>query len=155
MLLGCLCLFVTGCGGGSAPITQQQKVSSFVTYAACLNKHGVQVQVARTGGLVWVTGPGVPGPGSPQATVAERDCRSLAPKGGLHHRPTAAQTAQALALMLHYARCIRAHGVPRFPDPTSQGIRISPSSGIDLNSPAFRAAEKSCQKYNLTLGAGP
>lgn len=28
-----------------------------------------------------------------------------------------------------YAKCIRAHGVPNFPDPTSQGLRISPSSG--------------------------
>ncbi len=56
--------------------------------------------------------------------------------------------------MLRYARCIRAHRAPNFSDPTSQGLRISPSSGVDLNSPAFRAAENSCQKYNLTLAAG-
>jgi hypothetical protein len=126
----------------------------YVVYGACLNKHGVEVQVARTGGLVWVAAPGVPGLGSPQALAAERDCKSLVPTGGLHHRPTAAQTAQNLALMLRYAKCIRAHGVPDFPDPTSQGLRISASSGIDLSSPAFRDAEKSCQKYNLTLAAG-
>jgi hypothetical protein len=161
-LLGCLGLLVAGCGGGSgspskgggsASITQKQEVSSYVTYAACLNKHGVEVQVARTGGLVWEAAPGVPGPQSPQALAAERDCTALEPTGW-PQPPSAAQNAENLVLMLRYAKCIRAHGVPDFPDPTSEGLRISPSSGIDLNSPAFRAAEKSCQKYNLTLAAG-
>jgi hypothetical protein len=162
MLLGCLGLLVAGCdggtgspssGGGSASITQKQEVSSYVAFAACLNKHGVEVQVARTGGLVWEAAPGVPGPRSPQALAAERDCKALVPTGW-RHPPSAAQTAQNLVLMLRYARCIRAHGVAKFPDPTSQGLRISASSGIDLSSPAFRAAENSCQKYNLTLAAG-
>jgi len=153
-LLGCLGLLVGGCGGSSAPITPQQEVSSYVAYAACLNKRGVRVEAARTGGLVWEAGPGIPTPGSPPDLAAERDCKSLRPKGGLDHAPTAAQTAQNLALMLRYSKCIRAHGVPNFPDPTSQGIRISSSSGINLNSPAFLAAERSCQKDSLTLGGG-
>src|ERR1700733_7110880 len=71
-LLGCLGLLAGGCGGSSSPITQQQKVSSYVTFAACLNKHGVQVEPARTGGLVWEAAPGVPGPRSPLAIAAER-----------------------------------------------------------------------------------
>jgi hypothetical protein len=153
-LLGCVGLLAAGCGGSSAPITQQQEVSSYVAYATCLNKHGVEVEVVRTGGLSWEAGPGLPTPGSPSAVAAERDCKALVPRGGLDHIPSAAQTAQNLALMLRYAKCIRAHGVPNFPDPTSQGLRISPSSGIDLNAPAFLAAQKSCQKDSLTLGGG-
>jgi hypothetical protein len=153
-LLGCVGLLAAGCGGSSAPITQQQKVSSYVAYAACLNKHGVQVEAARTGGLVWESGPGIPTPGSPPDLAAEGDCKSLVPKGGLDHIPTAAQNEQNLVLLLRYAVCIRAHGVPNFPDPTSQGIRISPSSGINLNSPAFLGAQRSCQKDSLTLGGG-
>jgi len=153
-LLSCLGLLAVGCGGSSAPITPQQEVSSYVAYAACLNKHGVEVQVVRTGGLSWVAGPGVPGPGSAPALAAESDCKALALKGGLRQIPTAAQKEQNLVLMLRYARCVRAHGVPDFPDPTSQGLRISPSSGIDLNSPAFVAAEKGCQQDSVTLGAG-
>lgn len=108
----------------------------------------------RTGGLTWEAGPGVPGPGSPQDLAAERDCKALVPKGGLNQIPTAAQKEQNLVLLLRYAVCIRAHGVPNFPDPTSQGLRISPLSGIDLNSPAFLGAQKSCQKDSLTLGGG-
>jgi len=153
-LLGCLGLLVGGCGGSSAPIAPQQEVSSYVAYAACLNKHGVQVEAARTGGLVWEAGPGIPTPESPPDLAAERDCKSLLPKDGLDHAPTAAQNAENLALMLRYSKCIRAHGVPNFPDPTSQGIRISPSSRINLDAPAFLAAEKSCQKDSLTLGGG-
>jgi hypothetical protein len=141
-------------GPDSAGITQQQEVASYIAYAACLNRHGVEVQAARTGGLVWEAAPGIPGPRSPQAAAAEHDCRSLVPRGW-GQPPTAAQTAENLALMLRLAKCMRAHGVPKLPDPTSQGLRISPSSGIDPNSPTFRAAEKSCQKDSLTLGGGP
>jgi hypothetical protein len=153
VLLACLCLLVVGCDGSSAPITQQQEVSSYVAFAACLNRHGVEVSVARTGGLVWEAGPGLPSPRSPQALAAERDCKSLVPTGW-YQAPTAAQTAQNLALLLHFAKCMRAHGVPNMPDPTSQGLRFSPSSGINPNSPAFLAAQKRCQRYSLTVGGG-
>jgi hypothetical protein len=151
-LLCCLCLLVAGCGGSSAPVAQQRQVSSYVAYAACLNKHGVEVSALRTGGLAWDVGPGVPARGSPSDLAAERDCRSLLPEGGLHQIPTAAQTEQSLALLLRWAKCIRAHGVPSFPDPTSRGLRISPASGIKPNSPAFMAAQKSCRRYNLAVG---
>ncbi len=134
-LLGSLCLLVAGCGGSSAPITQQQKVSSYVAFAACLNGHGVEVSVARTGGLVWEAAPGVPGPRSPLALTAERDCKALVPTD-FGQPPSAAQNAENLALMLRLAICMRAHGVPNFPDPTSRGLAFSPSSGINPNSPA-------------------
>lgn len=156
---GCLGVLVVSCGGTSAPpVTQQQRVSSYVAYAACLNKHGVQVQVARTGGLVWEASPGVPGPGSPQALGAERDCVALVPAGGRDQAPTAAQNAENFALMLRLASCMRAHGVPSFPDPSSSDGRIrlgfSPSDGINPQAPAFLAAEKRCKRDSLTLGGG-
>jgi hypothetical protein len=175
-LLGCLGLLAAGCGGGSrspsvarvgsntksasshggsAALTPQQETSIDIAYAACLNKRGIQVRAMSTGGLVWVTRPGLPGPHSPQDAPAERDCKSLLPKGGLPSRPTAAQNARAIAQLLRYAECIRAHGVPNFPDPTSQGIRISASSGLNLNSPQFLAAEKSCQSQSGIIGGAP
>jgi hypothetical protein len=48
-----------------------------------------------------------------------------------------------------YSECMRSHGVPKFPDPDSQGhlmIRVGPGTGLDPNSPAFRAAQRTCQK---------
>jgi len=40
---------------------------------------------------------------------------------------------------LAFARCMRAHGVPKFPDP---GSPIGPGSGFDPGSPNFQAAVK-------------
>src|SRR5438445_372153 len=46
-----------------------------------------------------------------------------------------------------FAACMRSHGVPNFPDPDSRGgIRIGPSTGIDPNSPKFKAAQQTCRK---------
>lgn len=57
-------------------------------------------------------------------------------------------TSQALA----YAKCMRSHGIPIFPDPTVQdsatnkGVGFSLGSGIDQHSPQFQSAAKTCQK---------
>jgi hypothetical protein len=49
---------------------------------------------------------------------------------------------------LKYSACMRAHGVPNFPDPSSSGvIQFGSSSGINPASPQFRRAQASCQKY--------
>jgi hypothetical protein len=44
------------------------------------------------------------------------------------------------AYSLAFAQCMRAHGVPDFPDPNGQSGQLGPSSGIDPNSPQFQAA---------------
>ena len=50
-------------------------------------------------------------------------------------------TQKALA----YSRCMRSHGVPNYPDPTSSGVipKVSPQ---ELNSPQFQAAARACQR---------
>ena len=54
-----------------------------------------------------------------------------------------------------FSSCMRSHGVPNFPDPSSGGgISIGPGSGIDPNSPKFRAAQQACQKV-LPNGGQP
>jgi hypothetical protein len=51
-----------------------------------------------------------------------------------------------------YSGCMRSHGVPNFPDPSpSGGIHLS--SALNPSSPAFKAAQASCQK--LLPGGGP
>ena len=48
---------------------------------------------------------------------------------------------------LKYARCMRANGVPNFPDPSSGGgFVFQAGSGVDPSSPAFQAARAKCQK---------
>ncbi|MGO9906139.1 MAG: hypothetical protein ACLP4R_10250 [Solirubrobacteraceae bacterium] len=69
---------------------------------------------------------------------------------------------------LAFASCVRAHGVPNFPDPTSNGqggIQIQQSqrsgsgpttsvNGVPVNGPAFQGAMKDCQHY-LANGGHP
>ena len=48
---------------------------------------------------------------------------------------------------LAFSACMRSHGVPDFPDPTSNGgnsIQVQPGS-VDPNTPAYQAALHSCQ----------
>lgn len=52
---------------------------------------------------------------------------------------------------LAFARCMRANGVPNFPDPSpGRGLEFK-TDGVDPAAPAFKAAQAKCQKL---LGGG-
>ena len=56
-----------------------------------------------------------------------------------------------------FSRCMRANGIPDFPDPSGNGLRISSSSGSDLNprNPTFQSAQKKCaQQVGIPQLAG-
>ena len=54
-----------------------------------------------------------------------------------------------------FAACMRGHGVPSFPDPSSSGaIQLGPRSGLDPRSPKFQAAALACRK-TLPNGGRP
>jgi hypothetical protein len=53
---------------------------------------------------------------------------------------------------LAFAKCMRANGVPNFPDPSSGHGAIFSTAGINPSSPAFKAARAKCQKLT---GSGP
>jgi hypothetical protein len=58
------------------------------------------------------------------------------------------------AAFVKFAACMRADGVPDFPDPSGGGgFHISSSSGINPTSPAFQAARSKCR--HLLPGVGP
>lgn len=71
--------------------------------------------------------------------------------------PTAAQARQLLAGYLKFARCMRAHGLPNFPDPTAQAdgprflISIS-KDGFNPHSAGVLAKAHECQ-HVLPAGA--
>ncbi|MDP9255366.1 MAG: hypothetical protein M3Q31_02245 [Actinomycetota bacterium] len=55
-----------------------------------------------------------------------------------------------------FSACMRAHGVPNFPDANSNGgIAIDANSGVDPSSPQFQAAQKACQKLAPNGGKPP
>jgi hypothetical protein len=80
---------------------------------------------------------GSTGPCSNYLLVAENALRGGQP----------APQAPSLAVQLKYAQCMRANGVPKYPDPngSTEGTSFI-ALGIDPNSPVFQNADKACSK---------
>ena len=72
--------------------------------------------------------------------------------------PAAASSAPTAnsSQLIRYAQCMRANGVPNFPDPTGGRLllRGGPGTGLNPNSPAFRAAAQKCKSLQPSGTAG-
>jgi hypothetical protein len=66
--------------------------------------------------------------------------------------PTRAQIKQGPQDAVRFARCVRSHGVPDFPDPTSPR-QFKSRIGAGQRSPAFQSAMTACQR--LLPSGGP
>jgi hypothetical protein len=162
-----LSLLASACGGGSsgAKVAQVGTTSSAkgsgssngsgsgnpTAFSECMRSHGVpnfpdpdsQGHIKITGGVSNGKTFGVD-TNSPQFKAADRACRKLQPNGG---KPSAAQQAKEQQAMLKFAQCMRSHGVPKFPDPNAGGLlTLGNKSGIDPNTPQFKAAQQTCRK---------
>ncbi len=87
------------------------------------------------------------GANSPQLQAAMSACSHLLPNRGSGSQDTAQQQRIQLADGLSFARCMRSHGVTRFPDPTAQGqltVEMVQAQGIDVHSPAVLQAVQAC-----------
>lgn len=151
-----------GCGGSNGPGGSGSVKSQLFAYARCMRGHGVSDFPNPTtlpgGGFAFQINAG---PGSdlnhdsPAFRTADRSCHALGP-GGQRSGPPAAANIPA---ELKWARCLRSHGVPSFPDPNSRGA--FDSSKFDDNSPAFQTASHACKSVEPTgpvsavAGPGP
>lgn len=123
--------------------------ATFLPFSQCMRAHGVSnfpdlthgLQIQQTPGSTSVNGVTV---NSPAFRSAMQTCRSKLPNGGNAPPLSAARRQQALK----FSQCMRAHGITNFPDPTfsshGAGISLSAGSGINPNSPAFKAAQSAC-----------
>jgi hypothetical protein len=98
-----------------------------------------------SGGVIPKEGVEQLGVTSSRFQTAQRACRHLLPNGG--QPPSQAERAQVRAQGLAFSRCVRAHGVPNFPDPDSTGRIPEQWPGVDQGSPTFEAANQACAKY--------
>jgi hypothetical protein len=92
-------------------------------------------------------------PNDPQLQAAQRACLHLLPGGG--NQTTGGHfTPAEVAQVLNFSRCMRAHGIVTYPDPTANGM--GSLKGIDPNSPQFNTAMQACQSLMPHLGGnGP
>ena len=79
----------------------------------------------------------------PALRSAERACKAYLPPAGFAARLSAEQQRQALA----FARCMRANGIPSFPDPPGSSPTQGGQQTIPVpDSPAFLKAQTVCLK---------
>jgi hypothetical protein len=85
---------------------------------------------------------------TPSSAATTTNTGSGAAGGG---RPSQTQLQQD---SVKYSECMRANGVPDFPDPSpgGGGFTFKTGSGVDPSSPAFNAAQAKCRKL---LPGGP
>src|SRR5262245_39658587 len=162
-------LLGAGCGGGSSGAkvahfdststttttekawTGKSKREALVAFSACMRSHGLpkfpDPEVVGNGMRLSIGSENGIDPNSPQFKKAQGACRGLLPNGGV---PIAQEQAKQMQKSLDFAACMRAHGVPKFPDPKASGDGGIEWGGFDVdpNSPQFKAALKACQSVN-------
>jgi hypothetical protein len=141
--------------GGAFPIGASMSIdvgtgASGVKYSACMRAHGVpNYPDPDAQGTITITVSASLNPSSPVFQQAQADCRHLIPAGSEAGQTlSSAQRQQMQERALAFAACMRAHGVPDYPDPTFSNGGVTEKSGGDglsPNSPTFQAAQKSCQ----------
>jgi hypothetical protein len=90
------------------------------------------------------------GVGSAALQLAQAACKNLLPSALQPGPPSQAELRQAWSNSLRFARCMRSHGVPGWPDPTgdssdSDRPNFNLPVGLDLNSPRITDRIRACE----------
>jgi hypothetical protein len=125
-------------------------------YSICMRSHGVAnfpdpgasdlvIRAFKSSGVF----------ASPTFMAASRACAKY--NGG--HLPTTATTQavspKEMQKRLAVSHCMRAHGVPNFPDPNPITGEMGRPAGISANSPTVIAALRDCSPLARAAGLGP
>lgn len=158
---------VAGCSGGSAvsaggsrPTTAAPSgglgssgatpLAQAVAYSQCMRSHGVAnfpdpVQTP-SGGYGYRTA-GID-PNSAGFQGALQACKALpSPWNSTGEQLSPTQQQE----WLDWARCIRTHGLPNFPDPTFSGSEVH-DSGVGSSSPRLQQAMDACKSQMPSVG---
>ena len=157
--IAALALIVAGCGGGgntsgvahvsTTASTAAAGANGLVGFSQCMRANGVPSfpdPQHYTGGNAKLTIHAYQS-SSPHFDAAMSACDHLLPSGPGGNQQTAAQLRTQLADELSFAKCMRSHGVARFPDPTAQGelsVAMVQAQGVDVHSPAVLRTVQTC-----------
>jgi hypothetical protein len=152
-------LAITACGSSSSPVQDSGSPRARgIAFADCMRSHGVPSfpDPSAGGGIHITPGSGID-PAAPAFQAAQSQCAKLLPGGGPGKGHA---SAQVKAEMVATSRCMRAHGVSGFPDPTvsppanpgayslamgRDGVFLAVPRTIDVNSPVFQRAASACR----------
>jgi hypothetical protein len=118
-------------------------------FAECMRGQGIEMDDPGKGeGVRLRFGKGT----SPEkAEAAMKACKEYAPNGGEPLKLNPEQAEQ----MREFAKCMRANGVPNFPDPDANGRimlkNLGGGAGLDPDSEEFKAAGEKCRQLRPSL----
>ncbi len=133
--------------GQSGQISQAQQLLELVQ---CVRSHGVPnfPDPSPTAGILGMIENSGVNPETPAFQAAWQACKKYGPGANLTPAQTAAQNAKGV----QESQCMRSHGVPNFPDPTTgpvgEPVINLRGTGIDPGSPTAvqAAASRACAK---------
>jgi hypothetical protein len=147
---------IAACGSNSPSASSSSRSDGHLTYAQaqqvavnvadCMRAHGVANFPDPTSPRAFKDAFSSSAAQSPAFQSAQAACRHLLPGGGQPSQSNAPSQAQ-IAAEVAFARCLRGHGFPNFPDPTSGGQlthEMLASAGINLHQPAVVQAADAC-----------
>ena len=134
-----LVLALAACGGSPSPGGSGGTSSQLVRFSSCMRAHGVSnFPDPGSNGTIPKMTPAQLGVSDSQFQAAQSACAYLL-------RPTQAQEAQLMSGMLDFARCMRSHGLPNWPDPTTDSTGpVFDIPGIDPMSQLVSNASDAC-----------
>jgi hypothetical protein len=152
--VGCALVLVACGGAGSKPAVAASNPE--LAISQCMRAHGVPnfpdptkgpggvgMSINSSPGSSTLTVEGIPFSG-PAFQAAEKTCKLFG--GGTSPPPISESEKIAL---FHFSQCMRAHGVPDYPDPVfpaGGGIERPSGPGISKESPAVRQAAAVCHR---------
>jgi hypothetical protein len=140
----------TAGGPGSATSTTKPDGRSerevALEFARCMRENGVpdfpDPQVSEGGEEMRLSLP--EGADKEKVDAAHEKCKRYLPNGG---EPPKADP-RVVEQLRKFSQCMRANGVPKFPDPTESGLEVDGNElGMGPGDPTFDAAEKVCAEY--------
>jgi hypothetical protein len=138
-----------GIGGGAPTPSPTGNPSDLLAkWAACMRSHGDPDQtdpVIEPNKVIQVTLPaaydgGVGGKGGSNVCSSYMNAASNALRGGRELQPP------NQGALLKFSQCMRANGIPDFPDPSGGGLSIRRGGDLDPSNPTFQHAQKLCGK---------
>jgi hypothetical protein len=130
-----------------------------LAFSHCMRSQGLSNFPDPNSSGVWLKSQVELAAGNPRFQAATRACGHLLPDGGPGVSPSQAVLQQIQIDMAKFARCMRSHGVPSWPDPTldrGRAVFDLGAVGIDTNSPQINAKVHECERvFPASIGIPP
>jgi hypothetical protein len=139
----------TAAAGGALAAPTDAQVHARVELAKCVRAHGVNVPDSAATGTAGARAAVLQllsQYSQTQIQDAISDCHAQLIQAFPQLNVSPSQLAQRQREALAFVQCLRAHGIT-LPDPAGSGLRVGilkALSNVDVDSPAFKSANKAC-----------